>query len=84
MGEVEVTGRNGVSVGVLQPRQCRHGTQPGQSEIAVRKRNFRAEASSSWYLGGVQCHAEDLIKRKENQRTEFVSWQTQVRASVGF
>lgn len=39
-----------------------------------------AGASSSFYLDGVQCHSEDLINWKENQKAELVSWQPGMKA----
>lgn len=72
-----------MSAGVLKPRREARGNDPGQSEIAVRSRNIMADTSSSLYLDSVQCHSQDVVRWKENQRTDFVSWQTGVRARFG-
>lgn len=77
---MEVEPKNGVSVGVLKPGQGGCGFT--QDSLRLQSGgDITGEAHSSLYLDSVRCYSEDT-RRKENQRIQFASWQSKVRAAV--
>lgn len=73
---MEVKPKSGVSVGVLKPGQGGCGFTQDSLQSG---RDITGEAHSSLCLDSVRSHSEDT-RRKENQRIQFASWQSKVRA----